>query len=39
MVGQTFLSALEIMANMADKNVCPTGHIVVGSPRVVRNAG
>ena len=38
-VGQTFLSALEMSANKADRNVCPTEHTVVDWPRVVRNAG
>jgi hypothetical protein len=28
-VGQTFLSAPEMPANRADRNVCPTEHSVV----------
>ena len=37
-VGQTFLSAGNNVVRLADRNVCPTEHSVVGSPRVVRNA-
>ena len=37
-VGQTFLPAGKNVAHLADRNVCPTEHSVVGCPRVVRNA-
>jgi hypothetical protein len=38
MVGRTFLSAPFTVISRADKNVCPTEHLVTHWPCVVSNA-